>query len=164
MGGSRLPAARHILDGTTRVFLADALILPTNLLTVVFLTQHLGTDGFGSFAIASSIVLWIEASINTIFHRPTLKTIADHKDWTVIAPTIVRMHFRVSLSVTVLVWLLSPAISTILRQNALMAYLWLFSLDIPLAGVTDAHRNLLVGIGAFRQRAFSSAVRWIGRL
>src|SRR5207253_8023105 len=164
MSASRLHTARRMLDGTTRVFLADALILPTGILTVVFLTRRLGPDGFGLFAIASSIVLWIEASINTIFHRPTLKVVADNKDWSVVGPTIVRLHIQVSLAATFLVWLLSPSIGKLLRHDTLATYLWLFSLDIPLAGVTDAHRNLLVGIGGFRQRALSSAVRWIGRL
>src|ERR1043166_9725933 len=127
MGGSRLPAARHILDGTTRVFLADALILPTNLLTVVFLTQHLGTDGFGSFAIASSIILWIEASINTIFHRPTLKIVADQKNWRDVGATIVRLHLRVSCAAALLVGLLGPIIGKLLGQETLSNYLWLFA-------------------------------------
>src|ERR1043166_8817485 len=105
---SRLPAAQHIIDGTTRVFLADALILPTNLLTVVFLTRRLGPDGFGLFAIASSIVLWIEASINTIFFRPTLKTVADHHDWRDVGATIVRLHLRVSVAAGLIMMLLTP--------------------------------------------------------
>jgi len=161
---SRLPAAQHIIDGTTRVFLADALILPTNLLTVVFLTRRLGPDGFGLFAIASSIVLWIEASINTIFFRPTLKTVADHHDWRDVGATIVRLHLRVSVAAGLIMMLLTPFLGTLLRQPGLLSYLWLFSIDIPLAGLTDAHRNLLVGSGGFRQRALASSARWIGRL
>src|SRR5712692_4255626 len=157
MRASRLHGAGHLLDGATRVFLADALILPTGILTVVFLTRRLGPDGFGSFTVASAIILWIEASINTIFHRPTLKFVADSKDWMPVGATIVRLHFRVSLLATLFVWLLTPSIAKLLRQETLSSYLWLFSLDIPLAGLADAHRNLLVGIGGFRQRAFSSA-------
>ncbi len=164
MRASRLHGAGHLLDGATRVFLADALILPTGILTVVFLTRRLGPDGFGSFTVVSAIILWIEASINTIFHRPTLKFVADSKDWMPVGATIVWLHFRVSLFATLFVWLLTPSIAKLLRQETLSSYLWLFSLDIPLAGLADAHRNLLVGIGGFRQRAFSSTVRWMGRL
>jgi hypothetical protein len=36
------PAGRHLLDGTVRVFLAEALMLPTGLLTVAVLTRRLG--------------------------------------------------------------------------------------------------------------------------
>ena len=156
--------ARHMLDGIARVFLADALILPTGILTVAFLTRRLGSDGFGSFAIVSAIVVWIEASINTIFYRATLKFVAEAKDRRLVGTTIVRLHLSMSLVATFLLWLLSPLIGKLLHEEILVPYLWLFSLDIPIAGLTDSHRNLLVGIGSFRQRALSSAARWIGRL
>ena len=164
MTASRSHIARDMLDGIARVFLADALILPTGILTFAFLTRRLGPDGFGSFAIVSAIIVWIEASINTIFHRPTLKLVADTKDWKRVGATIVRLHLCVSLVATVLLWLLSPSIGKLFHEETLATYLRLFSLDIPLAGLTDSHRNLLVGIGGFRQRALSSAARWIGRL
>ena len=164
MRPSRLHAARHLLDGATRVILADALILPTGILTVVFLTHRLGPEGFGSFTVASAIILWMEGSINTIFHSPTLKIVADAKDWSALGTTIVRLHFRVSLVASFFLWLLIPFIAELLHQDVLASYLYLFSLDIPLAGLADAHRNLLVGTGGFRQRALASVVRWIGRL
>src|SRR5690242_13104240 len=123
--------ARHMLDGTIRVFFADALILPTGMLTVVYLTRRLGPDGFGLFAIAAAIVLWVESSINTVFHRPTLRIIADRKNSPSVWPTVVRMHLRVSGIAMLLLCLLSPLIAAVLHQQQLTTCLWLFSLDIP---------------------------------
>jgi O-antigen/teichoic acid export membrane protein len=40
----------------------------------------------------------------------------------------------------------------------------LFALDIPLFSIVQAHRNILIGLGGYRQRAWLSAGRWLARL
>jgi O-antigen/teichoic acid export membrane protein len=49
-------------------------------------------------------------------------------------------------------------------EKALADYLRLFSLDIPIFGLAQCHRQLLIATGAFNERAYLSAARWIGRL
>jgi O-antigen/teichoic acid export membrane protein len=49
---------RHALGCAVRVFLADALTLPTGLVTTAVLTRYLGTDGFGQRALISARSLW----------------------------------------------------------------------------------------------------------
>jgi hypothetical protein len=46
-----------VLDGTIRVFLAEALFLPTGLLTTAFLTCRLGPEGYGLFLLAAPLML-----------------------------------------------------------------------------------------------------------
>jgi len=38
---------RHMMTGTIRIFLAEALILPTGFITAVFLARSLGPVGYG---------------------------------------------------------------------------------------------------------------------
>jgi len=156
--------ARHMLDGTMRVFLAEALILPTGILTAAFLTRRLGPDDYGLFTIAAIIVVWIQTSITACYSRPTFKLIAEAKDWKPLAATLVRLHLITSVAAACLLWLLSAPIGRLLQEPALVAFLRLFALDIPLFSLAHAHRNILIGIGAFRQRAWSSAGRWVARL
>jgi O-antigen/teichoic acid export membrane protein len=164
MKTSLLHTARHIIDGTLLVFLAEALILPTGLLTVAFLTRRLGPQGYGLFALAAAVVIWFEGTINTFFSRPTLKFIAEAKDWRPVGAAILRLHLLASLIATVLLWFLSVPISTMLNEPVLAEYLRLFALHIPLSNVTNSHKNFLVGIGGFRRGAVASAAHWVARL
>jgi O-antigen/teichoic acid export membrane protein len=157
-------SGQHLFDGTIRLFLAEALILPTGILTAAFLTRRLGPDDYGLFTIAAMMVVWIQTSITTFFSRPTFKLIAEAKDWKPLAATLVRFHLIVSVAAACLLWLLSGSLGSLLQEPTLVTYLRLFAFDIPIFSLAHAHRNILIGIGAFRQRAWSSAGRWVARL
>ncbi len=77
---------------------------------------------------------------------------------------MVRLHLVASSGAVLLLWLLAPLAATLLNEPTLVSYLRLFALDIPLFSLAHAHRNILVGMGRFRQRALTSASRWIARL
>jgi O-antigen/teichoic acid export membrane protein len=57
---------RHVLDGTIRVFLAEALLLPTGLLTTAFLTRRLGPEGYGLSLVGLLFLLLGEFSAGEI--------------------------------------------------------------------------------------------------
>ena len=155
---------RHTLDGTIRVFLAEALLLPTGVLTAAFLTRRLGPEGYGLFTLAAILVSWVEWSITSVFARATIKFIGEAQDWRPVGATVTRLHLLASSGSTFLLWLLAPLIARLLNEPALATYLRLFALDIPLFCLAHAHRNILIGIGSFRERALASTGRWIARL
>jgi len=155
---------RQILDGTVWVFLAEGLILPTGLITAGFLTRQLGPEGYGLFTLASVIVAWVEWSITSIFSRTTIKFVGEADDWRPIGALVVQLHLAVSLGVTLLLWLLAPAIATGLNEPVLGQYLQLLALDIPIFSLASAQRNILIGMGQFRQRAVATAGRWMLRV
>lgn len=155
---------RHTLDGTIRIFLAEALLLPTGLIIAAFLTRRLGPEGYGLFTLAAALVAWMEWSIASIFARATIKFIAEAEDWRPIGATVVRLHLIASGGATLLLWFLATPIATLLNEPVLATYLQLFALDIPLFSLALAHRHILVGIGGFRERALASAGRWVAKL
>ncbi|MGD1861214.1 MAG: lipopolysaccharide biosynthesis protein [Leptolyngbyaceae cyanobacterium] len=155
---------RQILDGTVWVFLAEGLILPTGLITAGFLTRQLGPEGYGLFTLASVIIGWIEWSITSIFSRTTIKFVGEATDWRPIGALVVQLHLVVSVGITLLLWLLAPAIATGLNEPVLGQYLRLLALDIPIFSVASAQRNILIGNGLFRPRALATAGRWTLRL
>jgi len=59
MNESSLQPQRHLLDGATRVFLAEALIFPSGLIIVIFLTRKLGPESYGHFTLAAAIITWL---------------------------------------------------------------------------------------------------------
>jgi O-antigen/teichoic acid export membrane protein len=74
------------------------------------------------------------------------------------------MHLLVSGTGTLLLILVAPFVAKLLHEPALATYLILFALDIPLFSLAQAHREVLIGLGSFRERARMSTGRWIARL
>src|SRR6266545_6524297 len=155
---------RHTLDGTLYVFLAEALLLPTGLLTVAFLTRKLGPDYYGLYTLAATLVAWVEWSIASLFSHATIKFVGEAEDWRPVGTVMMRLQLAVSGVAAVLLWLLATPLARLLNELVLATYLRLFALGIPLSSLACVHRHLLIGIGGFRPRAFASASRWIARL
>ncbi len=156
--------ARHTLVGTLRVFLADMLILPTGLLTTAYLTRRLGPEGYGLFILAATLVAWVEWSVSSLFSRTTIKFVGEAQDWRPVGAAVAWLHLLSGAAAMLLLALLAGPLAALLHEPRLAGYLRLFSLDIPLFALAQAHRNILVGIGGFRERALASAGRWVSRL
>lgn len=156
--------ARNIFQGTIRVFSSEALVIPTGIVTVAFLTRKLGPEGFGLFALSATILGWLEWISTSMFGRAAIKLVGEAKDWRSVAAATTRMHLLVSCTGALLLILGSPYIADILHEPALAAYLTLFAIDIPLFSLAQAHREVLIGLGKFRERARLSTARWIARL
>jgi O-antigen/teichoic acid export membrane protein len=156
-------SSRHTMDGTFRIFLAEALVVPCGLVVTAFLTRRFGPEGYGAYALAVGVVLWIEWSIVSVFNRPTLKLVAEAEDWKPVGATILRLHLLASLAATAFLVAAARPLATLLNEPALAAYLPLCALDVPAFVLAHAHRNMLVGLGGYRQRAAVTAARAVAR-
>ena len=103
-----------MLDGTIRVFLAEALILPTGLLTAAFLTRRLGPEGYGLLTLVATIVSWVEWSITSVFARAAVKFVGEAQDWRPVGATVLRLHIMMSGGAVVVLWCLAVPIVSLL--------------------------------------------------
>jgi O-antigen/teichoic acid export membrane protein len=155
---------RHLLGGTTRVFLAEAFMLPAGLVIAMFLTRKFGPQGYGLFTLAAAIITAIEVIISSLFRRTTVKFVSDTTDWRPVGDVVMRLHLMVSASAALLLFLFADVIGTALNEPILAAYLRLFALDIPLFSLAGAQRYVLIGLGGYSQRAIISAIQGVTRL
>src|SRR5437773_12508034 len=102
---------KHMVEGTIRVFLAEALLLPTGLITAAFLTRKLAPEGYGLFAVAASLVAWIEWSITAIFSRAAFKLIGEADDWRPIGSALARIHLALGGGMALLLCLSAGSIA-----------------------------------------------------
>lgn len=150
--------------GTIQVFLAEALLLPTGLLTAAFLTRQLGPEGYGVLMLATTLISWIGWSITSAFTRTTIKFISEAEDWRAIASTVLQLHLLLGMAAAAVVGVFAPAIADRLGEPGMANYLRLFALEVPIFCITYAHRSVLVGLGQFSQRAIATATRWLARM
>jgi O-antigen/teichoic acid export membrane protein len=153
-----------MIDGTARVFLAEALIVPTGLLTVALLTRHLGPSDYGRYTLAVTFVLWLEWGFSAPFARAAVRLVGGAAEWGPMAALVVRVQFVVGVLTALALWVTAPIVARTLDEPALSSLLRLFSLDLPLFALAQAHQQVLIALGHFRVRALLSAARWIVRL
>jgi O-antigen/teichoic acid export membrane protein len=153
-----------MIDGTVRVFLAEALIVPTGLLTVAYLTRQLGPSDYGRYTLAVALMAWLEWGLAAPFGRASVRLLAAATDWPPVASLVIRTEVIAGGVIGLALLLAAPFVAAAFHEPALTSLLQLFSLDLPLFGLSHAHQQVLVALGRFRARALVSAVRWTVRL
>lgn len=164
MDASTEHTGRLMLDGTLRIFVAEALLLPTGILTAAFLTRRLAPEGYGLFTLALTFIIWVEGALTALFARATVKFVGEIPEWQAVGTVVLRLHLLLSCGCAGILWLLAPLLATLLNEPLFAGYLRLAVLDLPFFSVAQVQRSILVGTGAFRPRALASAGRWIARL
>lgn len=156
--------ARHELSGAIRSLLADALFVPTGLLTAAFLTRQLGPEGYGWLSLATAVTTWVEWIILSAFSRATIKFVGEAHDWRPVGTTALRFQLIAGGGGGLLLWLLAGPIAVLLKEPRLVIYLRLFALGIPAVALATVHRQILVGLGEFTHSALATSAHWGSRL
>jgi O-antigen/teichoic acid export membrane protein len=155
---------RHVADGAVRVFLADAILVPTALVTVVYLTRRFGPEGYGLYALTYALVGSLGATTISMLARATIKLVGDAKDWRPIGATVLRVHLFCGLAEAVALWLASEPLAALFDEPLLASYLRIFAWELVLFCAACAHRHIAIGLGLFRLRARAAAIYWIVKL
>lgn len=154
----------RLASGTIQVFLAEALLLPTGLLTAAFLTRQLGPENYGLLLLATTLVSWLGWSITSAFTRTTIKFIGEAEDWQPVAITVLQLHLFLGVSAAAILWFVADPVANVLGEPRLSNYLRLFILEVPIFCVTYVHRSVLVGLGNYSARAIATATRWLAKM
>lgn len=152
------------MQGTVLVFLAEALLPLTGIVTAAFLTRKLGAGDYGLLTLSATLITWIELAVGGLLARATIKVVADAEDWRPLGAAVLRLHFLVSIGAMVACWALAKPCAVLLGEPKLAGYLALFSVDLPILSLAQCHQNILVGRGRYAERAMVGAGRWIARL
>jgi O-antigen/teichoic acid export membrane protein len=161
----RAPSAtREVFGGAFRVFAAEALVLPTALVTAGYLTRHLGPSGYGVLTLATAIVVWLEWTLSALFSRAAVKLIADAGDWRPAGAVVLRLFGLSGLLGLLGLWVVATPIATLMHEPSLAHYLRVLALDVPLFTLAQAHQQVLVGTGQYTRRATVAAWRVTARM
>ena len=158
------PLIRGLLSGSSRVLIAEALAVPTGLITAGYLSRKLGTSDYGLLTLSGTIVAWIEWSVASVLARASIKFVSETTDWKPVGTALVRWHLIMGIAAAIAVWLAAAPLETMLDEPGLTRLIRLMAVGIPIFSVAQAHRNMLAGRGEFKGRAASVAGRWLVRL
>lgn len=144
--------------------LGELLILPTGLVTVAFLTRRLGAVDYGVYALAVTVVYWIEHTIDMLFSRTVIRLVGQADDPAPLLTLAFRLRLAIDLLAAAALWLCAGAVAGALGEAQLTTLLRVFAVDIPLGGMAKLASSGLMGMRRFRRRGFAAAARWTVRL
>jgi O-antigen/teichoic acid export membrane protein len=159
----RSPGVR-VLDGAFWGMLAEGFMFPTGLLVFIFLSRSLGPEKYGIYILAINFVVFLEWLIASFFDRATIKLTNEADHWEPLGAAVLQLQLVISLLATICLEIAAPLLARMLHEPALTGALRLLAVDIPLASLAHTHKYLLLGVGNFRQRAFSIMGRWLGKM
>ncbi len=147
------------LRGPVLVFLADALVLPVGLLTVVLLSRLWGPADYGLYGLVLSITLWLEWMVVALFGGVGLQMMARDPQ----AEDVANFLLQANVAAGTVAAILLAAATPLLAEEPLRSLLWLSALMLPLAGAAQAHRTRLTVLEQFSVRAGGVALRMLVR-
>lgn len=155
----------RLIDGTFWSVLAQALALPTGLITTGYLTRRLGPEDFGLFVLAMTVATWLAWSIAALCPaRAVIKLVAGADDWRPIGKLVLWVHLSLGLGGALLLLVSAPGLASFLSEPALAFYFSLVGIEVLLLNVSQAHRKVLIGLNGFRRQALAVAGRWTARV
>jgi O-antigen/teichoic acid export membrane protein len=157
-------ATREVFGGSTRVFAAEALALPTGLITAAILARLFHPEGYGLFTLTMAIVAWLEWTLASLFGRAAVKVIADAADWRPASAVVLRTYAVGGVLGFIALWVAAGPLASLMHEPSLERYLRVLALDVPLFMLAQAHQQVLVGTGQYARRATIAAYRWTGRM
>ncbi len=146
------------------MFIAEAASLPTAIITAAYLARRFGPTDYGVFTLTLAVVAWVEWTLAALFTRAAVKHVADAEDWRPAGAVVLRMFAITGLLGLFALWAASPALGALMHEPSLPHHLRLLAMDVPLFMLTQAHQQVLVGMGEYGRRATIAAWRWVGRM
>lgn len=154
----------RVLDGAFWGLLSEGIMFPTGFLVFVFLSRSLGPEKYGIYVLAINFVVFLEWLIVSFFDRATIKLTNEAEHWEPLGAAVLQLQLVISLLAAIGLEIAAPLLARTLHEPALKGALRLLAVDIPLASLAHTHKYLLMGVGSFRQRAFSIMGRWLGKM
>jgi len=161
---ARPSPTREVFGGSARVFVAEAISLPTGLITAAFLARRFGPSGYGVFTLTMAIVVWLEWSLASLLARPAVKLIADANEWRPVSAMVLRTYLVTGLVGFTALYVAAAPLARLMHEPSLTRHLRVLAFDVPLFMATQAHQQVLVGTGAYARRATVAAWRWLARM
>jgi O-antigen/teichoic acid export membrane protein len=151
-----------------RIFLAEALILPTGMVTAVYLTRRLGPADYGLFSLAATLASWLGWLVGAMYGRATVKLVSESRDAvpekSPAVATMLRAYATTGAAAAIALFFGADALAALFGEGAIAIYLRWMALEVLLLALAMAHKEILVGLGRFRERAICAATRWVARM
>jgi O-antigen/teichoic acid export membrane protein len=144
--------------------MAESLAVPAGLILAAMLTRALGPEAYGRYGIAVAVVLAIEWLLISSTARASLRLLSDPATRDEVAPQAVRHHFIAGMAVMIVTITAATLLGRVPHWQNLAADVRWLSLDILVASLCQAQRNILTVRADYRLRSYSIAIRWIARV
>ncbi len=159
------PQPRTTARGAVKTSLSRLVMVVCGLAIQVFLARALQPELYGVLAVVTSVIVWWQLLAYSLLGNATIRFVAAAGDaWREVARTSLRGQMAWGTILAVACFLTSPLIARLLGDPGLTPYLWLFTPVIPIYGMFEAVKRVLIGRRRFGADAASWVWYWLARL
>src|SRR6476661_2977248 len=109
------PSRSHkMVRGTFYNLVVQTILFPTGFVVAASLSRRLGPVDYGSLAVVSSLMLWIETVLPSIFGPAIISLVAQQSDWQRAAAGVARVQLGTAVVVCGLVIACAPVAASAL--------------------------------------------------
>lgn len=159
---------RATLASAGRIFAAEAMVLPTGMVTAIYLTRKLGPADYGLFSLAATLASWLAWFVSAMYGRATVKLLSESaEDTPEKSPAVaamLRAYAVTGAAGAIALFAGADSLAALFGEEEIASYLRWLSLEVFLFSLTMAHKEVLVGLGRFRERAMCAMSRWTARM
>ena len=159
------PPSRRTAVGTVRILGGMSLKLALGAALQIFLPRALGAKDFATYAVAMSIVNWIEVGAIGPAGRALAVFVAEAGErWRPIARAAMSGVLAVSTGAALLLMACAPLVAAALRDPGLTLYIRLAALELPLFMAWVMFQNVLNGRRLYEREMITLNAYWLARL
>ena len=151
--------------GTAFGILAEAIVLPTGLVSAAILTRSLGLELYGLIGVVMAAVgpvSWLLSSVLGL--RSGVKIIAASDDPIAASSGLLRLNLLIGVVGALIFAGAAPILAEVLGQPAIVLALQLGAAELLLLPVARSHRDSLIATGAYSRAGIAAAVFNVVRL
>jgi O-antigen/teichoic acid export membrane protein len=156
--------SHKMVRGTLYNLVVQTILFPTGFVVAASLSRRLGPADYGSLAVVSSLMLWIETVLPSIFGPAIVSLVAERATWQRAAAGVARFQLAAAVAVCGLVIACAPAAAAAMGEPELTGYLRLFALDIPISQLYFVNAAVLNGLESYGRSAIAGVSYHVGRM
>lgn len=163
-GSSVIMSRAGFFKGASQLLLAEGLLIPTGFVTAVYLARELRPANYGSFALISLWVVWMEGLLVSGLESTTIRLISGSRRKKPLINTIYAVYGGAGVLAAIGMMALAPAVARLVQSPELSSLIVLLCFDIPIFFVAQAGRHIASGCGKHHQNALLRSTYFLSRL
>lgn len=143
------PQSSVAARGTVQLIAARGIFIASGYVITVILARKLGPNGYGTYGLVMSLLLWLEVLSGFGIPRAAAKLIPEAREPIPVAEATLSTLLAIGVGLLILCWIAAPYVAGFLELEGGTTFLRLAVLDLPFNGLYIGYQGALTGYRQF---------------
>lgn len=153
-----------LLSGTVYLMISQVIFILSGYGAHVYLARVLGPENYGLFGVVISILIWFELAIIRGIPTTVQKVLSKEENKAYAIKKIsLRLQICFSTLITLILYFFTPSIAKLLKDEQLVFFLRLASIDIIIYGIYSIYLGIQNGLRNFEKQSLMTIAYSVGK-